>query len=48
MESLYILLGTCIFVFVLFCLYEIVKLKKEINKLNGIVNHLLKNDSDKK
>ena len=47
MESLYILLGTCMFVFVLFCLYEIVKLKKEINKLNGIVNHLLKNDSDK-
>ena len=48
MESLYILLGACMFMFILFCLYEVVTLKKEINKLNGIVKHLLKNDLDKK
>ena len=48
MESLYILLGVCMFIFLLFPLYEVIMLKKEVNKLNGIVNHLLKNHSDKK
>ena len=47
MESLYILLGVCMFIFLLFCLYELVTLKKDVNKLNGIVNHLLKDHSDK-
>ena len=48
MESIYILLGTCMFVFLLFSLYEIVKLKKQINKLDGIVNFLLKENKEKK
>ena len=47
MESIYILLGACMFIFLLFSLYELVRLKKDVNKLNGIVNHLLKNHSDK-
>ena len=33
----------CFGIFGLFALSEVVKLKKEVNKLNGIVNHLLKN-----
>ena len=41
MESLYILLGGCMFIFVLLSFYEMVRLKKEVNKLNGIVKHLL-------
>jgi hypothetical protein len=32
----------CFGMFGLFALTEIVKLKKEVNKLNGIVDHLLK------
>ena len=48
MESLYKLLGSCMFVFVLFCLYEIVKLKKEVNKLSGITDFLLKKHESKK
>ena len=48
MESIYILLAVCMFIFLLFSLYEVVELKKQVNKLNGIVNHLLKDHSDKK
>ena len=44
MESLYILIGICCGIFVLFSLSEVVTLKKEVNKLNGIVTHLLKAD----
>ena len=36
------------FIFLLFSLYEIVKLKKQINKLDGIVNFLLKEEKKKK
>ena len=42
MESLYILIGICCGIFVLFSLSEVVTLKKEVKKLNGIVTHLLK------
>ena len=42
MESLYILIGICCGIFVLFSLGEVVTLKKEVKKLNGIVAHLLK------
>ena len=48
MESIYILLAVCMFIFLLFSLYEVVELKKQVNKLNGIVNHLLQDHSDKK
>ena len=48
MESLYILLGTCMFIFVLFSFYEVVRLRKEVNKLTGIVNYLLKDHPEKK
>ena len=48
METLYTLLGTCMFIFLFFSFYEIINLKKEVNKLNGIVKHLLKNLSEKK
>ena len=44
MESLYILIGICCGIFVLFSLSEVVTLKKEVKKLNGIVTHLLKAD----
>ena len=48
MESLYFLLGTCMFIFIFYFLYEVVKLRKEVNILNGIVNHILKDHSGKK
>jgi len=44
LESLYILIGICCGIFVLFALSEVVTLKKEVKKLNGIVSHLLKTD----
>jgi len=44
MESLYILIAICCSIFLMFSLNEIVKLKKEVKKLNGIVTHLLKSD----
>jgi len=47
MESLYFLLGTCMFIFIFYSLYEVVKLKKEVNTLHGIVKHLLKNNPEK-
>jgi len=46
MESLYYLFAFCIFIFILFYMYEMIKLKKEVNKLNGIVNYLLKKKSE--
>ena len=48
MESLYFLLGTCMFIFIFYVLYEVVRLRKEVNTLNGIVNHLLKDHSEEK
>ena len=47
MESIYLLIGMCLFIFVLFSLKEVVKLRKDINKLNGVVNHLLKKEKEK-
>ena len=41
------LICICFGVFVLFALSEVVTLKKEVKKLNGIVNHLLKADQTK-
>ena len=48
MESIYILLGICTFVFLLYSLYEFIMLKKEVNKLSGIISYLLKDHSEKK
>ena len=47
MESLFILIAICGSVFFMFAFSEVVKLKKEVKKLNGIVNHLLKNNNSK-
>ena len=47
MESLFILIAICGGIFILFAFNEVVKLKKEVKKLNGIVNHLLKNNNPK-
>ena len=38
----------CFGCFGFFAIIEVVKLKKEVRKLNGIVEHLLKNDNGKK
>jgi len=38
----------CFGFFGFFAIIEVVKLKKEVRKLNGIVDHLLKNEQDKK
>ena len=38
----------CFGFFGFFAIIEVVKLKKEVRKLNGIVEHLLKNEHDKK
>ena len=35
------LFGLCFGIFSLFVLSEVIKLKKEVHKLNGIVKHLL-------
>ena len=43
MELLYLFL-VCFGFFGFFAIIEVVKLKKEVNKLNGIVEHLLKNE----
>ena len=37
----------CFFIFAMFALNEVIKLKKEVNKLNGIVEHLLKSKKKK-
>ena len=42
MGSLFILIAVCGFIFFLFAFNEVVKLKKEVRKLNGIVDYLLK------
>ena len=47
MELLYMFLG-CFCVFGVFAIIEVVKLKKEVRKLNGIVEHLLKDAKDRK
>ncbi len=47
MELLNLFLG-CFCVFGVFAIIEVVKLKKEVRKLNGIVEHLLKNEQNKK
>ena len=38
----------CFGFFGFFAIIEVVKLKKEVRKLNGIVEHLLKNENGKK
>jgi len=38
----------CFGFFSFFAIIEVVKLKKEVRKLNGIVEHLLKNEKTKK
>ena len=38
----------CFGFFSFFAIIEVVKLKKEVRKLNGIVKHLLKNTNDNK
>ena len=38
----------CFGFFGFFAIIEVVKLKKEVNKLNGIVEHLLKNEHKRK
>jgi hypothetical protein len=38
----------CLVFFGFFAIIEVVKLKKEVNKLNGIVKHLLKNENGNK
>ena len=47
MELLYLFL-VCFGLFGFFAIVEVVKLKKEVNKLNGIDEHLLKNEHEKK
>ena len=47
MELLYLFL-VCFGFFGFFAIIEVVKLKKEVNKLNGIVEHLLKNNMAEK
>jgi len=42
LESLYYIIGVCIFMFFLYYVKEIISIKKDLNKLKGIVNHLLK------
>ena len=46
MESL-TLIAVCFGVFGFFALSEVIKLKKEVNKLNGIVKHLLEKEDAK-
>ena len=36
----------CFCFFGFFAIIEVIKLKKEVRKLNGIVKHLLKNEND--
>ena len=47
MESLFILIAICGGIFLMFAFNEVVKLKKEVKKLKGIVDHLLKSDKSK-
>ena len=45
MELLYLFL-VCFGFFGFFAIIEVIKLKKEVRKLNGIVKHLLKNNEN--
>tara|TARA_B100001964_G_C13800019_1_gene408353 strand:+ start:404 stop:562 length:159 start_codon:yes stop_codon:yes gene_type:complete len=47
MESLFILIALCGSIFFMFAFSEVVKLKKEVKKLNGIVDYLLKQSNPK-
>ena len=47
MELLYLFL-VCFGFFGFFAIIEVIKLKKEVRKLNGIVEQLLKNEQNKK
>ena len=47
MELLYLFL-VCFGFFGFFAIIEVIKLKKEVRKLNGIVKHLLKNENGNK
>ena len=47
MESLFILIAVCGFIFFLFAFNEVVRLKKEVKKIKGIVDYLLKSDKSK-
>ena len=38
----------CFGIFGFFAIIEVIKLKKEVRKLNGIVKHLLKNENGNK
>ena len=48
MESLIKLFGICFGVFFLFSISEVIKMKKSINRLDGIVKYLLKQEKIKK
>ena len=48
MESIYILFLSLMFIFIFYSLYEMVGLKKQINRLNGIVDFLIKDKKSKK
>ena len=48
MESIYVLFISLMFIFIIYSLYEIIGLKKKINKLNGIVNFLIKDKKNSK
>jgi len=45
MMTLYLIL-LLLFIFFMVCLSEIFKLKKDVRKLNNIINHLLKKQND--
>ncbi len=47
MDSLIKLFSICFGMFFLFSLFEVVKMKKEINRINGILKHLLKKEKIK-
>ena len=47
MELLYLYL-ICFFIFSMFALSTVIKLKKDVKKLNGIVEYLLKNEQERK
>ena len=47
MES-FTLIAFCFGIFGLFALSEVIKLKKEVNKLKGIVRHLLEKEKERK
>ncbi len=47
MESLTELFFICFGMFFLFFIYEFVKIRKSINRLDGIVKHLLKQEKNK-